>query len=476
MISLDYMLEALAGWPKQAFEIPISDVVIDSRQAAPGALFVALRGEKEDGHDYVASAFANGAIAALIDRDVMADCPVLDLREPPTKPPTTIPTPVCLRVPDSLAALQTLAFYWRGRFDVRIIGVTGSVGKTTTKELVATVLGQRYETLKSELSYNNEIGLPLTLLRLTEVHERVVLEMGMYNVGEIADLCEIARPHIGVVTLVAPVHLERSKTMERIIHAKTELVAALPPAPEGVAILNADDENVMGMAAHTQARIVTYGLTPEADVWADGIEGLGLEGIRFRLHHGSESVTIRAKMLGRHSVHTALRASAVGLTEGLSWGEIMRGLQASPSQLRLVAVNGPHDSVILDDTYNASPDSVIAALNLLADLNAERRIAVLGDMRELGSYEETGHRRVGRRAAAVVDVLVTVGELGHIVAHEAVGGGLAESHVHLMATIDDAIDFLLEEIRRGDAVLVKGSLAMGMSRIVDALTEAAEES
>ncbi len=476
MLTLGHVLTGLAGWPAEAFETPISAVVNDSRDAAPGALFVALRGEKGDGHDYVANAFANGAVAALIDRDVEADCNVLDLREPPAGPPAAIATPVCLRVPESLAALQAAARYWRSRFSPRVIGVTGSVGKTTTKELAATVLGQRYRTLKSELSYNNEIGLPLTLLRLTDAHERVVLEMGMYDVGEISDLCDIARPHVGVVTLIAPVHLERAKTMARIISAKTELVAALPPAPEGVAILNADDENVMGMAAHTHARIVTYGLTPEADVWADEIESLGLEGIRFRLHHGGEMATVRALMLGRHSVHTALRAAAVGMVEGLSWEEIVRGLQTSASQLRLVAVRGPRGAIILDDTYNASPDSVIAALNLLADLTPERRIAVLGDMRELGSYEETGHQRVGRRAAAVVDVLVTVGELGRIMAREAVVGGLPRARVHAMATTDEAAEWLIEEIRSGDVVLVKGSLSMGMARIVDALIRAAEES
>jgi len=474
MLTLGHLFESLAGWPAAAFETPITEAVVDSRQAKPGALFVALRGEKADGHDYVADAFAKGAVAALVDREVAADCAVLDLRGPVGGPPEVLTTPVCLRVADSLAALHRLARDWRARHEVRVVGVTGSVGKTTTKELVAAVLGQRYRVLKSEQNYNNEIGLPLTLLRLTDEHERVVLEMGMYDVGEIADLCDMARPQVGVVTLIAPVHLERVKSLERIIQAKTELVAALPPAPEGVAILNADDANVMGMAAHTQARVLTYGLTPEADFRADDIEGLGLEGIRFRLHHGREAMVVRAQMLGRHSVHTALRAAAVGWVEGLSWDQIVQGLQTSTAQLRLVAVNGPRGSVILDDSYNSSPDSALAALNLLADLKLGRRIAVLGDMRELGSHEEIGHKRVGRRAAAVVDVLVTVGELARVIAREAVAGGLPPGRVHAMATTDEAVAWLLKEIRSGDAVLVKGSLATGMGRIVDALIEAAE--
>ena len=225
----------------------------------------------------------------------------------------------------------------------------------------------------------------------------------MYDVGEIAPLCHIAPPQVGVVTNVGPVHLERLGRIERIAQAKAELVQALPA--DGVAVLNLDDARVAAMASQTQARIFWYGLSPDADLWADEIQGEGLDGIRFRFHWQSEVLHVRVPLLGRHSVHTALRAAAVGLVEGLSWEEIVRGLQQLDVQLRLITARGLNGATVLDDTYNASPASTMAALNLLADLTVQngRRIAVLGDMLELGSYEEEGHRKVGARAADVVE-------------------------------------------------------------------------
>ncbi|MDW7990643.1 MAG: UDP-N-acetylmuramoyl-tripeptide--D-alanyl-D-alanine ligase, partial [Anaerolineae bacterium] len=325
MLTLADVVEGLAGTRPSALERRPTEVVVDSRLISRDGVFVALRGEKADGHDYVPDALARGAAMALVARSVEAGVPVVDLTVSPPALPENWTLPVLLKVPDPLGALQQLAAFWRRRHSPRVIGVTGSVGKTTTKELIADVLSRRYRTLKSEKSYNNEIGLPLTLLRLTADTERVVLEMGMYDVGEIAHLAEIALPHVGVVTIIGPVHLERLGSMERIIQAKTELVQALPPAPEGVAILNYDDPNVLGMRAATRARIFTYGLSPQADLWADGVEGLGLEGVRFRLHYRKETLHVRIPLLGRHSVHTALRAAAVGLVEGLTWQEIIEG-------------------------------------------------------------------------------------------------------------------------------------------------------
>jgi UDP-N-acetylmuramoyl-tripeptide--D-alanyl-D-alanine ligase len=355
---------------------------------------------------------------------------------------------------------------WFQRFDVRTIGVTGSVGKSTTKEVIAEVLSQKYKVLKSEGSYNNELGIPLTVFNLEPSHQRAVLEMSMYTIGEIALLTSITPPDVGVVTLIAPVHLERAGSLENIIKAKTELVEALPPSPEGIAILNFDDEHVMGMAHHTQARIVTYGLSPEADFWATDIEGLGLDGIRFWMHHGDMHRQMHLPMLGRHSVHTALRAAATARVEGLSWEEITRGLQSTRNQLRLIAAKGPNGSVILDDTYNASPTSTIAALNLLNDLMEGRRIAVLGDMLELGAEEEIGHARVGVRAAEVADLLVTVGQRARIIAREARRSGLHENQVRSVDSAEEAAEIVLGVLKPGDSVLVKGSRAVGMERIV----------
>jgi UDP-N-acetylmuramoyl-tripeptide--D-alanyl-D-alanine ligase len=450
----------------------ITTIVIDSRDAKPGALFVAFEGEHADGHNYVADAFSRGAVAAIIEHDVDTEALTLDLTDPGRSLPEAWSLPLVLKVDNTLEALQRAATFWRRSLPgLRVIGITGSVGKTTTKELVASVLARRYVTLKSEASYNNEIGLPVTLLHLTSTHERAVLEMGMYDVGEIADLARMGQPHVGVVTIVRPVHLERAGTFERIVEAKRELVEALPPAPEGVAILNYDDENVRKMADSTRARVFYYGLSPQASLWADQIEGLGLDGIRFRLHHGDETLYVRVPLLGRHSVHTALRATAVGLVEGLTWQEIIEGLRGvEPSdQLRLVAVTGPDGATILDDTYNASPASTIAALNLLEELEG-RRIAVLGDMLELGYYEQEGHEKVGMRALEIADVLVTVGALARIIGEVALRWGMSSDQVYMLEDNDEAIRLLKQLVRGDDVVLVKGSRAMKMEEIVNALS------
>jgi UDP-N-acetylmuramoyl-tripeptide--D-alanyl-D-alanine ligase len=483
MLTLGHVVEALTGYQFAGGAQVITDVVTDSRLSIPGALFVALPGERTDGHHYVEAAFAKGAIAALVQRELPGGSTsetdtrpyqVLDLRGPITHAMAQtagLQLPVCLRVMDSLTAMQTLAAYWRNRINPRIVGVTGSVGKTTTKEVIAAVLGTRYRTFKTEGNYNNEIGLPLMLLKLSEAHERAVLEMGFYQVGEIKFLCDLARPHIGVVNNVYAVHLERAGSIENIAQGKGELVEALPPAPEGVAVLNYDDPRVMSMRSRTKARVFTYGLEAGADLWADNIESRGLEGIRFHLHYAParETLHVRVPMLGQHAVHTALRAAAVGLIEGLTWQEIVEGLQAlGAAQLRLVAVKGPGGSLILDDTYNASPESVIAALNLLNDFDG-RRVAVLGDMLELGAYEETGHRLVGRRARDVVRLLVTVGPRAHIIADEAAHAGLPSQAVVELENADEALAYLREHIGAGDVVLIKGSRGVRLDRIVPAL-------
>ena len=467
-LTLADVVDGLAGVRPEGLDQPISKTVIDSRQAEPGALFVALEGEHKDGHDYVADAFSRGAVAAIVERPIRTGGLVMDLADPSRTLPSAWSLPLVIKAPDSLMALQQVAAFWRQQHDVRVIGITGSVGKTTTKELAAAVLARRYETLKSEASYNNEIGLPLTLMHLTDEHERVVLEMGMYDVGEISDLARIAQPQVGVVTIIGPVHLERAGTIERIVQAKTELVKALPSDPDGVAILNYDDERVRGMAEATQARVFYYGLSPEADLWADDIEGLGLDGIRFQLHHGDEEMFVRIPLLGRHSVHTALRAAAVGLVEGLNWQEIIEGLRGPSAQLRLVAVPGPRGSTILDDTYNASPASTIAALNLLGELGG-RKIAVLGDMLELGDYEEEGHQKVGMRVLEVADVLITLGPLGRIIGETALRWGMSSDQVHIFEENAEAIALLEKIVSRDDVILVKGSRAMKMEDIISRL-------
>jgi UDP-N-acetylmuramoyl-tripeptide--D-alanyl-D-alanine ligase len=478
-ISLADVIAGLTGTPPPDEIVPKADsrqirtAVIDSRKVTQGCLFVALPGTRHDGHDFIEEAVAKGAIAVIAERPPLgAACTELEAGRLRI---CNLGECICLIVADSLAALQQVAAHWRRRHDVRVIGITGSIGKTTSKEVIAAVLSKRFNTLRSVGNYNNEIGLPLTLLQLSAIHERVVLEMGMYDVGEIAELVRIALPQVGVVTNVGPSHLGRLGSIERIAQAKAELPQGLPPAEEGgIAILNADDKRVRAMAKETRARVVTYGLAPEADLWADNIESEGLEGIRFRFHYGSETIHAHVPMLGQHSVHTALRAAAVGLEEGLSWEEVMAGLRDQSAQLRLMAVPGPSDSIILDDTYNSSPASCIAALNLLEELGG-RKIAVLGEMYELGRYEEEGHKLVGRRARVVADRLITVGPLGRLIAEEALNAGMPADAVHTVDTNAQATDLLREILQEGggnDRVLVKGSRGLEMEEIVAALTSA----
>ena len=309
MFTLADALEALTSIRPATHHV-ITEAAIDSRQVIPGSLFVALPGERADGHEFVGAAFQKGASYALIQRDVDASCRTLDLRSP-LPADSTFEPPLCLRVDNSLAALQQIARFWRRKLDLRVIGITGSVGKSSTKEMVAEVLGQRYRTLKSPGNLNNEIGLPLTMLRLGSGYERAVLEMGFYVPGEISFLCDIAQPVIGIVTNIGTVHAERAGSQEAIFLGKSELVQALPP--EGIAILNFDDPWVRKMEEKTRARLFFYGLSSEADLWADNIQGLGLEGIRFNLHYQNETLNVRVPLIGRHSVHTALRAAAAGL-------------------------------------------------------------------------------------------------------------------------------------------------------------------
>jgi UDP-N-acetylmuramoyl-tripeptide--D-alanyl-D-alanine ligase len=468
MLTLADLIEGLAGRrPSDAAQV-IRRFVIDSRDVEPGDVFVAFRGEKTDGHFYVIDAFGRGAVAAIVEQEVPIEALWFDLRHNVTQRAIKQWTlPVIFRVDNSLIALQELAKWWRLRQkDLHVIGITGSVGKSSTKELIATVLERDYVVLKSEGNLNNEIGLPLTLLQLEPKHQRAVVEMGMYARGEILRLAELAQPIVGVVTNVGPVHLERLGTIEAIAEAKAELVQALPPA--GIAILNYDDARVLAMREKTPARVLTYGLDPQADLWADEIASEGLEGIHFTLHYNGEEFHVQVPLLGRHSVHTSLRAAAVGLAEGMPWDRILEGLQDRRAQLRLVAVPGPNGSTILDDSYNASPASMIAALNLLAELNG-RKIAVLGDMLELGEYEDEGHRMVGLRAIDAADVLVTVGELGRSMAQEALNNGMEADRVRTCATNAQATAYLNALVQPGDMVLIKGSRGLHMEEIVNAL-------
>jgi UDP-N-acetylmuramoyl-tripeptide--D-alanyl-D-alanine ligase len=467
MITLAEIIHSLGATQVIGGQFPLPETVIDSRNVIPGALFVALEGENTDGHLYLAQAFQKGATAAIISKELPQFVDqTIDLRtaEISTIDLSNYSQPYCLLVKDSLDSLQNIAAYWRNKLEIHVIGITGSVGKSSTKELISELLSYQFSTFKNPGNYNNEIGLPLTILNVGRGYQKLVLEMGFYYPGEISFLCEISKPTIGVITNIGTVHAERAGSKEAIAKGKSELVKALPEKPFGTAILNYDDPYVRAMAKDTQANIVFYGINPKADIWADEISGLGLKGIKFRLHWHEESIVLQAPILGRHSVQTILRAAAVAITEGLTLSNIKRALSVSNTQLRLVAVRTDSGALILDDTYNATPESTIAALDLLGELDGQK-IAVLGDMLELGQYEELGHVQVGEKAAHVVNHLIAVGERGRIIAETARREGLSATSVTCVKDALEAAELLKYNLTNRDVVLVKGSHGLRMDRI-----------
>lgn len=435
---------------------------VDSRHVVPGGCFVALRGERTDGHRFAADAVRAGASVVILERpvDLPADADV-----------------AVLQVADPLVALQDLAAWWRARSSVRVVGITGSTGKTIAKEIVADVLARTLRVLRNEGNLNSETGLPMTLLRLEPSHQVAVLEMSMYTEGEIARLAEIARPEVGVVLAVHPTHLERAGSLEAIARGKAELPAALPA--DGLAVLNADDPKVLAMRRVTPATVRTFGLGADADVRATEIESHGVDGTSFILEAPWGRRRLRSATPGRHLVPHALAAATVGEHFGVPLGEVEAALAAgSRAGHRMAVVEAIAGATIIDDTYNASPVSVSAALDFLGESPlppGRARYAVLGDMLELGPDEERLHREIGATAAGVADALVTVGERGRWIAEGARAAGLRR--VTTVLDADEAVMAVERDLAPGvgDLLLVKGSRGIELDRLVAALTGEAGE-
>jgi UDP-N-acetylmuramoyl-tripeptide--D-alanyl-D-alanine ligase len=451
-LSADEVVRLTGGRVLATSARPIRGGAVDSRLVEPGNLFVALPGERTDGHRFLPAAAERGAAALLVTR--------------PPEDAAALGDVTVIRVADALAALHAVAAGWRARFDPLVVGVTGSIAKTSAKEAIATVLGSRFRTLKNEGNQNNEIGLPLTVLRMGPEHEAAVLEMGMYVGGEIADLARIGKPSIGVVTAVQAVHLSRIGSLRAIERAKGELLEALPPS--GTGILNADDPIVREMYVRTVARCATYGFAEDADVRAEEVESAGIAGMRFVLWAAGERRSVTIPTLGRLAVHNALAAAAVGIAAGLDLDAIVDALAtgwSAPHRGQLVRAGGV---TIVDDSYNASPGSVTAALELLAGLPG-RRVVVLGEMLELGEGHVAGHLDVGEAAAAVADLLVVVGDEAIAIADGARDAGLETAKVLFVRDRDAALDVLRPRLREGDVVLVKASRGIALDLLVDAL-------
>ncbi|TFG68047.1 MAG: UDP-N-acetylmuramoyl-tripeptide--D-alanyl-D-alanine ligase [Thermomicrobiales bacterium] len=451
-LTADDLARLTGGRLEARSDRPIRGAAVDSRSVEPGNLFVALPGERTDGHAFIGEAIAAGAAAIIVTRPVAVD---LDLGD------VTV-----VRAVDPVAALGAVAAGWRRRFDPLVVGVTGSIAKTSAKEAIAATLAPRLRTLRNDGNQNNEIGLPLTLLRLGPEHEAAVLEMGMYVGGEIADLAAMAAPRIGVVTAVQPVHLSRIGSLEAIEAAKGELLEALPA--DGTAILNADDPIVRRMGDRTVARTLTFGFDPDAHVRAVSVTSAGLDGMRFEARIDGAHRAITIPTLGRLSVHNALAGLAVGRAAGLSFDDMAEGLAAgwtAPHRAQPVRLGGV---TLIDDTYNASPRSVIAALELLAGLPG-RRAAVLGEMLELGESSEAGHRVVGEAAARTLDWLVVVGDGAAGIAAGAEAAGMDVSRIIRVSDPDVAVEVIPPRLRDGDVVLLKASRGVALERVVDGL-------
>jgi UDP-N-acetylmuramoyl-tripeptide--D-alanyl-D-alanine ligase len=433
--------------------VPITGVSIDSRSLAVGEAFFAIKGHRLDGHAYLSEAAGRGS-ACLVVHDL------------PDEVPPNVPL---VLVQDTTKSLGRLAAWHRAKFAIPVVAVTGSNGKTTTKELMAAILGTRWNTLKPAGSFNNQWGLPLTLLELGPEHGALVVELGTNQPGEIAELAALAKPTVGAVTVVAPVHTEFLGSLEGVRDEKAGLVRAL--APEGVAVLNADDARVASMARDTRARVLTFGTAATADVRAVGEISDGPDGLTFTLVHGGATQRIALALSGRHNVVNALAAAGAGVALGFSLAEIATGLAAArPAKGRCVwRMAG--EVRLLDDTYNANPESVRAALDTVAAHRggARRLVVVLGDMLELGPAVEEAHREIGRYAVspAGADVVVGMGRHARTLVEAARAAGVSEAqHTE---TFEDTVAFLLKELVPGDLVLVKGSRGMRMERIVDAL-------
>ncbi len=454
-LSAEDIVAATGGTLLARSDRPVRGGAVDSRLVTPGALFVALPGERVDGHAYVAEAVAAGAAAVLVGRplddravEAVAACPG---------------GATVVLVGDPLAGLQRVASSWRARFSPLTVGITGSVGKTSVKEAVAAVLSARFRTLRTPGNANNEVGLPLTLLRLDADVQAAVLEMGMYTGGEIADLARMGRPSIGVVTAVAPVHLERAGSLEAIADAKAELVEALPA--EGVAVLNADDPVVRAFDRRTAARTVRYGTDEDADVRVERIRAAGLAGTAFTLVADGARREVLTPALGRHSALNGAAAAAVGLVAGLGIDDVAAALSRGWSADHRIQLVDMGRWLILDDTYNAAPASMLAALEVLSTLPG-RRMAVLGEMLELGDLSDAGHRGVGEAAGRTVDVLVTVGAGADRIAVAAAAAGLANDRIHRAVDRAAAATVVRGLVRDGDVVLVKASRGAALDLLV----------
>ncbi|MCX7921310.1 MAG: UDP-N-acetylmuramoyl-tripeptide--D-alanyl-D-alanine ligase [Clostridia bacterium] len=428
-------------------------ISIDSRKISSGDLFIPIVGERFDGHDFIQSSLELGAEAVLTHKTI-----------------EKIENKIVIKVDDTSKALRDIAEYYRTKFDIPFVGITGSVGKTSTKDMIASVLEQEFNVLKTQGNFNNEIGLPLTVFNLESSHEAAVIEMGMSGFGEISRLTSIVRPSIAVITNIGLSHIEKLGSRQNILKAKMEIFEGL--RKDGLAVLNGDDKLLYGLKDLLKFRTVFYGMEEDVDYQAYNITPVGESGTYFEITIGSREYKVHVPVPGIHNVYNALAAIAAGIELKISMGKIVKGIsQFSSGKMRQNIISHKGFKII-NDAYNASPQSMEAAISVLKDIAGNNRtIAVLGDMLEMGEWAYKAHIDVGKFAATKgIDYLITIGENGKNIAIGAQKAGVPEGNIHTFEDNNAANAFLKGLVKENDYILVKGSRGMRMEQIVESLT------
>jgi len=433
----------------------VMGISTDSRKVKKDELFIPLKGEKYDGEDFVKDAIDKGASAVITARLDNVEC----LKDFSVN---------VIYVNETLEALHKIASYYRKKFNIPFIAVTGSSGKTTTKDMIAQILSKKYKVLKTEGNFNNEIGLPLTIFNLEDTHQIAVVEMGMNGFGEIRRLKNIVKPQVAVFTNIGVAHIEKLGSRENILKAKTELIEDFKE--ENVIVLNADDDMLSKIPLQYSSKYYRYGIK-SGEIKACDIEK-GEKDIKYTLKYKNLEKEIKLSIPGIHNVYNSLAAICVGLEFGINVEDMAEALKDfQPGKMRLNIIE-KGDIKIIDDVYNANPDSMKAALSVLRDLPAKRKIAVLGDMLELGEYAVEAHKEIGKLVAdSHIDILITSGDMSKYIAEESKVCGMKENNIFVCNTNKEVNEILKDIIKEGDSILVKGSRGMKMEQIVQFLQE-----